>query len=250
MLVHAIPRYCSAAARALHFAAGLALTIGPIPGTHAARPMVTDDARIVDAKACQLESWVRKNRDSNEYWALPACNFTGKLELTLGGARANDAAGTQTTDVVLQGKTVFKSLEPNGWAWGLVVGNVRKPPVHPDGNLIGDLYAYVPTSFSFKDDRVVLHTNLGWLREKDEARRQHRLTWGMGSEIQLAERTWMIAEAFGQNEGRPFYQVGIRQWLVPNHVQVDATYGNRFGHRSDERWFSIGLRLLSAPFLP
>jgi len=37
---------------------------------------------------------------------------------------------------------------------------------------------------------------------------------------------------------------------VPDHVQIDTTYGNRFGSGSEERWISIGLRLLSVPFLP
>lgn len=89
---------------------------------HAARPMITDDARTVDAKACQLETWVKFNRDSTEYWALPACNFTGNLELTLGGARGEDDSGARTSDLVFQGKAVFKPLEPNGWAWGLGPG--------------------------------------------------------------------------------------------------------------------------------
>ena len=30
---------------------------------HAARPMITDDARIVDAKSCQVETWSRFNRE-------------------------------------------------------------------------------------------------------------------------------------------------------------------------------------------
>jgi hypothetical protein len=68
----------------------IALGMG-IPTAHAARPMITDDARIVDTKSCQIESWVKKSHDSTEYWALPACNFTGNLELTFGGAWSNDA---------------------------------------------------------------------------------------------------------------------------------------------------------------
>jgi len=36
---------------------------------------------------------------------------------------------------------------------------------------------------------------------------------------------------------------------VPDLAQLDATYGNRNGGESGERWFSIGLRLLSEPFL-
>lgn len=212
------------------------------PQVQAARPMITDDARIVDAKACQLESWVKKNPDSTEYWALPACNFTGNLELTFGGARTREDGTIRTTDVVMQGKTLFKAMDTDGWGIGLAAGTVR----HPQADT-RDWYAYVPTSFSFRNDAVVVHTNVGWLRE-GEARR-NRLTWGLGTEAQLAERTWLIAETFGQNQGKPFHQLGLRHWLVPDRIQLDATYGNRNGG-GGERWFSIGLRLLSVPFLP
>jgi len=212
-----------------------------VNAAHAARPMITDDARIVDAKACQLESWVQKNSDSTETWALPACNFTGNLELTLGGAMTREEGRTQTTDVVMQGKTLFKTIEPNGWGIGLAAGTVRHSLVDTR-----DWYAYVPTSLSFRNDAVVVHTNVGWLR----ARGRNRLTWGLGTEARLGERTWLIAETFGQNQGKPFHQLGLRHWLVPDRVQLDATYGNRNGGGNGERWFSIGLRLLSVPFLP
>lgn len=212
--------------------------------------MITDDARVVDAQACQVESWVRRNRASTEYWALSACNFTGNLELTFGGARTNEAGGTHTSDVVLQGKTVFKTLEPDGWSWGLAAGYVHKPSVQAGSPVMNDVYAYLPASFSFKDGRVVLHANLGWTDEKENAQRRDFLTWGVGAEIQLGERTWLIAESFGRNEGRPLLQVGIRHWIVPGQVQVDATYGNRFGLPYEERWLSVGLRFLSARFLP
>jgi hypothetical protein len=49
----------------------------------AARPMLTDDARIVDPKSCQLESWVRDSKHVTEYWALPACNVGENLEAQL-----------------------------------------------------------------------------------------------------------------------------------------------------------------------
>jgi hypothetical protein len=215
------------------------------PMTHAARPLITDDARTVDAKACQVESWVRSNQGSKEYWALPACNFTGNLELTFGGARMSDAEGTQTTDVVLQGKTLFKPLETNGWGIGLAVGVIRHPG---DGRHISALYSYIPTSFSFHSDKVFLHTNVGVLRNLLTS--TTRVTWGIGTETQLAERAWLIAETFQQEQGRPFFQAGVRYWVVPNRAQIDATMGNRFGSRTDERWFSIGLRLLSPAFLP
>ena len=208
--------------------------------------MVTDDARIVDAKACQVESWVKRNRDSTEYWALPGCNFTGNIEVTYGGARTSAFGATETTDVLLQVKTLFRTMEPGGWGTGLVLGSIRHPPERTDRRFADDLYAYVPTSFSFRGDRFVLHTNAGVLHERREHR--HHLTWGVGGEAQLTAQSWLIAETYGQNEGRPFLQLGMRHWIVPNRVQVDVTYGNRIGVGS--HWISVGLRLLSPPFLP
>lgn len=205
--------------------------------------MITDDARIVDAKACQVESWVRKNQDSTEYWALPSCNFSGNLELTAGGARTSDDAGTSTTAAVLQAKTLFRPLSTNDWGIGVAAGTIRRP------NLSGERewYAYIPASLSLKDDRVVLHANLGWVREQNTA--QHKMTWGLSSELQMSARSWLVLESFGQNQGKPYYHAGVRFWVVPNHAQIDATVGNRVGSGSSDRWVSIGLRLLSLPFL-
>ena len=54
----------------------------------AGRPFVIDDARLTDAGSCQLEVWGESHTDSKEWWAVPACNPTGNLELTLGAGRA------------------------------------------------------------------------------------------------------------------------------------------------------------------
>jgi len=32
---------------------------------------------------------------------------------------------------------------------------------------------------------------------------------------------------------------------MPGHVQIDTTYGSQFGHSHEERWLSIGLRLIT-----
>ncbi|HJV84227.1 MAG TPA: hypothetical protein VJ698_02025 [Noviherbaspirillum sp.] len=207
--------------------------------------MVTDDARIVDARTCQIESWVKGNQGSTEFWALPACNLTGNLEFTLGGARTHMDGHTRTTDIVVQGKTLFKPLDTNSWGVGLVGGTTH----HPQSNTgTRDWYAYVPASFSFRDDGVVVHANLGWMRDGQTLRDD--MTWGLGTEARLEAHTWLIGESFGQNHGNPFYQLGLRHWLMPDRVQLDATIGDRTGGGRQERWLSIGLRFLSLPFLP
>jgi hypothetical protein len=128
---------------------------------------------------------------------------------------------------------------------GLAAGAIRHPG---NGKHIAEVYSYMPASFSFMSDRVVLHANVGILHNTLTS--STRGTWGAASETALGERTWLIAEAFQQKDGRPFYQAGVRYWIVPNLVQIDTTYGNRFGSQTNERWLSIGIRLLSPPFLP
>ena len=68
----------------------------------AAQPLVTDDAAVVAPKTCQLEAWTRSAHDGRVYGAQPACNFTGNLELTVGGARAKSHADESSSIVQLQ----------------------------------------------------------------------------------------------------------------------------------------------------
>lgn len=225
-----------------------AVVVALAPCAHAARPMITDDARIVDAKACQVESWVKRNESSTEAWALPACNPTGNLELTFGGARTwVRGEGSAFTDHQVQAKTLFQPLEPNGLGYGLAVGTLRHPHRESANGWPGDYYAYVPVSKSFADDFWVMHVNVGAFRKRDEGRTQG--TWGWGNEIRVRDELFVIPEIFGNDRGRPFYQAGVRFWVVKDRVQIDTTYGNRLTSGTAERWISVGLRLLSPPLL-
>lgn len=219
----------------------LCLLAGAAPFAWAARPFVTDDARLTTAQSCQLESWVRSYRHSTEVWALPACNPTGNLEFTFGGGRAHNDGGASTGDGLFQLKTLVKPLVSNDWGWGLAVGTIRHPSVQPGPNQFGNRYAYLPFSASLDDDRMVVHANLGWLRDKHS--RQDSTTWGLGAEIQASSRWLAIAEAFGDHRHKPYWQVGGRYAIVPNKVQVDATVGQQSGSNANARWISFGLRL-------
>ena len=188
-----------------------------------------------------MESWVHFHRARTELWALPACNPGGNFELTLGGALSRANGQSDSGAILIQGKTLFKTLETNSFGIGVAAGYASQP-----GNgQSGSPYFYVPASFSFADDRFVLHTNLGAVREREG--RQTRLTWGIGSETQTTDRLYIIAETYGQDKGSPFYQMGLRYWIVPNHVQIDTTFGSQIGNIHDERWASIGLRLITSP---
>lgn len=201
---------------------------------------MTDDARLTTAGSCQLESWSRRYSDRSEIWALPACNPTGNLEITAGGAAFQGINKTQSTDAVLQIKTLFKSMTADGWGAGVAIGNVRHRPNAPAGGEQGQIYLYVPVSVSFDGGRWVTHTNVGWAR--DHVSGQDQWTWGMGLEVQLNERWMWIGEIYGNNRQNQFGQTGLRYQVVPDSFQIDFTYGAPRGFGATQNWMSFGLR--------
>ena len=207
---------------------------------YAARPFVTDDARLTTPESCQVESWSRVYRNSTEIWALPACNITGNLEITAGMGLAKPKDSSSTQDYVIQAKSLVKELTTNGWGWGLAIGRVSHPDITPGPNLLGNTYAYIPISVSTLNDRVTYHVNMGWL--KDNATQENRNTFGVGAEIQASNRLLLIAESFGDNKSSPYWQTGFRYSIIPNLFQFDTTVGRQFNGDINTRWISFGLR--------
>lgn len=210
------------------------------PCALAARPFITDDARLTTGGSCQLESWLRIYPDSQEVWALPACNLSGNLEVTVGGGRAKFEGGSATNDYVFQAKTLFRPLEVNGWGWGLAAGTIRHPEITPGPNMLGNSFAYIPISVSLNDDKLIVHANLGWL--KDKASGLDSTSWGVGGEFKLHPKLLGIAETYGDNRGMSYGQVGVRYSVIPDLFQVDASFGQQLSGPGESHWLSFGLR--------
>jgi len=208
----------------------------------AARPFMTDDARLTTSGSCQLESWTRVYKNSNEKWALPACNPTGNFEITAGGGHIKNTGEPATNDYVLQGKSLFRELTTNGYGWGLAVGQINHPNGIAGPNSLGNTYAYVPLSISTLNDKVIYHTNVGWLRDK--VTNENRMTYGLGAEIQTGGRMMFIAETFGDSKAKPFWQTGARYSIIPNLLQIDTTIGQQYNGTTNTRWISFGLRFI------
>ncbi len=217
------------------------------PCAQAARPFVTDDARVVDPDGWQVETFVkRQNRfKEREFWFLPAHNpgdklFGGRVELALGRYWVNNPANGDNQATLMQAKTLLKPLEANGSGYALTLGAARVEPFrrqhawNPYFNGIG--------SFSFADDRFVLHANLGGMRDRPANR--SRATWGTGAEVMLvAPRVIGIIETYGQSGEKPTFHTGLRLWAIPDRWQIDATVGRQDASPS-RRFGSIGMRIL------
>jgi len=244
-LFHVVHLISFAQLRRTLLAMGLvALCVGQ---AHAARPMSTDDANIVDDKACQLETWVKTTRTSLERWAIPGCNLGGDVEWSVGGnAQTEDILG-KTQFWVAQAKKRWVSVDDTTVGISTTLGAMVTRPALGDRPEEKDYYLNEPVTVPFGQDRFV-HLNAGWVNHQTLG--THRPTWGVGGELPLSAKVIAIAETYGEAAMGTRYQVGLRVWLVPQRVQIDTTYGNRIGQPEHERWFTLGLRLLSPAFLP
>lgn len=198
------------------------------PAAWAARPFFTDDARVVDKGHCQIETFYKDQRTytGSEFWWLPACNpdfvpTPHGVELTVGANRIADQGNG-----ILQAKFLFKELQTNGFGLAASVGSFSGQP-----------YVNGIASFSFFDDRAVVHANLGRFNEDGK-------TWGVGLEALLfAPRVYGILETFGQRGESPTYHYGIRFWVIPGQFQIDATRGDQGGD-PERRFYTLGLRVI------
>jgi hypothetical protein len=204
----------------------------------AARPLNTDDANVVDPKACQLETWVRRTRSSTEQWAVPGCNFWGDVEWSLGGQQRNEDTPWSSSLLLGQAKKRWLRLSDGDWGVSTTLGFINTQPT-------SDFNA--PITRAWGQDRFV-HLNLGWVQHNRDG--SSRPTWGLGGEWPLSPRLIAISEVYAETTTPSQYQVGFRFWVQPQRIQIDTTYGNLVGSANDQQWISIGLRFLTPAFLP
>ena len=212
----------------------------------AGQPLVTDDAAVVAPKTCQVEAWARSAHDGHEYWAQPACNFTGNLELSVGGARAKPDAGESSSLIQLQAKTVLFSQNEGAWSFGGVAGAGRDTGAPHGSSAFQLYYAKALTSWYPRSD-LELDLNLGAANAYGSG------TFALaGAAIQYAivSNVRLLAEAFHDEPGRAKYQIGARYIIVRDRFEAYASYGNRL-NGSSAGWSAIlGIRVQSAAFLP
>lgn len=234
----------AAAPFALLLAAALAA-----PAAMAGRPLATDDAAIVEPGACQLESWLERQPSERRFWLNPACNPFGRIELSFGGARVRtDAAGAtaSTTVTAWQLKPLLREVDDDTPGFALALRDERDRRVH--AGTLGNTSLTGIASVPLAGQALLAHLNLGVLRQRgDEAR--WRTPWAAALDGALGATTRVAIEAFGPGSGGTRWQLNLRHEWLPGRLQVDASVGSRFGGRVEERLFTVGLVVVSPPFL-
>ncbi len=219
------------------------VAVGCTTAAHAARPMLTDDARVVEAGACQVESWAMVQVGVRELWALPACGAGRGIEWSLGAQQSRVAhPGATGFSGLAQYKRLLWDLQAGSVGVAASVGSVLNE------NAQALPYVYLPISWMSRDERALVHLNIG--RASKPYGILEERTWGLGLEQQLTPSLWAVAERNSPSSSQWQVQAGLRWWVVEGQLQLDATTGQQHraaGHSA--RFTSMGLRwIFPRPF--
>jgi hypothetical protein len=201
---------------------------------HAGRPLQSEDAGVLEPGAWELEAASsRLSADGagvtdNTLQLARGIGMRSQIALAWGRAHSGGASEQSLT---LGGKTRLWQRDGGAQqptlalAWAL--GSAREP---------GHAWRHAATELNLVwthpvGDETLLHANLGHAR--DEIGRARSTTWSAAWEhtghavggLTLAP----MAELFGDDHGKPWWNVGLRLTLVPDVAYVDASHGRQTG---------------------
>jgi hypothetical protein len=203
-----------------------------ITQAHAGRPLTTDDASANTQAVCQIETWSDYASDAHSTHLAPTCGLIDGLELGLEFIRvspSNDQA---------QGRAIGLKWAPEwatweGWRFGLKgASSAGKAPNEPD-------WHQAATSFSGLaslplNSQWTLHLNLG--RERDRQEQRSTNTYGTALAWAPSERWLIFGELIGHRNAPATQAVGLRYWLLPEQLGIDATSARTNATEGSRTW--------------
>lgn len=198
----------------------------------AAQQMIVDDAEITTYRSVQFEGWY----GTQESWIQPGIGVTQWLEIAP-GLIFDSADGFETSNWLIELKTVPGDLEQDGWAYGLVAA-----PVFNTDNQIEEFFAYVPISTLMVRDSSVLHLNLG-VEGFDVDGWEFGITTGARMDWGIADRVTILSEVFTTDLETPAFQAGLRFEIIEELVELDITYGQGFRSGMEYPGFNAGIAI-------
>jgi hypothetical protein len=186
---------------------------------HAGRPLNTDDAGTAAPAQCQLEAWVDSSGNSRNRHLAPACGLGAGLEL---GAEFIDAspAAEQGQARNLDVKWVPEWATWRTWQFGLRVDvNAAKTP-DTGGRWRHQLSGLTALASLTLDEQWALHLNAGHAR--DHLARADATPYAAGIAWTPLQNWLLFAEIGGQDRAPLTQGAGLRWWLIPDRLSLDA----------------------------
>jgi hypothetical protein len=222
--------------------------------SQAARPLQTDDAGVLEPRACEFELATQRLRVDgehvNETGLGTGCGVGLNTQFNLAWSRER-AGGEHVRLGAISGKTHLWRHSPEGaaLALGYGVGALRDQGRWRQSERELTLIATVPLASlpalaSPWAKPLVAHVNLGHVHEVST--RLATTTWGLALEhegFELASLNWApMGEFTGDDRDKPWFHLGLRVDLVAERFSVDASWGRQLGG-TRAGLLSLGLKL-------
>jgi hypothetical protein len=224
-------------------AAGLVAAFAFASTAHAARPLVTDDAAIVDRGALELSLWCE--RASGDRLCPISGAFTpfGATEWTLAAGRLGGDLRGSLASVGVKQLLADSADDGPGFALGATWTRLspRGGTASRELDLIG--IVTVPTPV----DGTVVHVNLGGRVVREDGERARRGLWALALDRDFDGRAGLAAEVFGVAGDERRWQLSARWLPVADRLQLDASFGQALGSGPTDRRVTVGLVFFFGP---
>jgi hypothetical protein len=211
--------------------------------SQAGRPLQTEDAGVLEAKACEVEGVTGRARvagtPSVRDNALQlGCGVGFNSQLALAVSTSDDGTERER-GVRLGGKTeVWSAGGDDGAALTLAWG-VSRARAAAGGwkTALLDARAVV----SLPAGPLTWHLNLG--HERDPQARISTTVWGVAAEHEGWGAFAPMAELYGDDRGAPWWNLGLRYTLAKDKAYLDLSYGQQMS-RGTPSLLTVGFKLV------
>lgn len=210
--------------------------------SQAGRPLVTEDAGVLEPGSCELETYARRITEraapsSNGFSLQYGCGVGLRTQVAM-ATTMDRADGATVRGLVFGGKTSISDggeADPS-WtlAWGLAAEKLPGASLSHESTWLNGVLS-MPLGKDLK-----LHANLGWTRA--QSTHQSTTGWAVALERSTTSGVDVMGEAFASDRDRaPWLQVGLRWAAVPEKVFIDGSWGFQTVS-SRPRMLTVGLK--------
>lgn len=224
-------------------AIALTLCVGVMPAL-AGRPLVTEDAGVLERGECELESFAsqasQKGQPRQDGLSVQlGCGVGLRSHIAL--ARATErSGGSSEPSWALGGKVGLSPAEGGSWsaalAWSLAARrNAGSTSFRHEVSEVKGVSS-IPLGKGLQ-----FHAHLGHAYERSV--RQRSTPWAVALEHATTPRLSLMTEAYGNDrEPGAWVQAAARWATVPDRLYLDASLGAQ-ARRGSPRLLTVGLRL-------
>lgn len=212
------------------------------PPALAGRPIVTEDAGVLDRGACEVETFglratERATPSTTGLSVQFGCGVGYRSQVALAATSARSDGQTER-GLALVGKTALNEPTDTGPAWTLAWG---LDAVKPSGDSLDHETTFLNGVVSLPITKSLkLHANLGWSHSQSAS--QSTTGWAVALERSLPAGIDLLGEVFADDRERsPWVQIGVRWAAVPDKLFLDASWGMQTSS-SRPKALTIGLK--------